>query len=170
MTSLLADTRARLLALVERVPPQLRDRRPAPHRWSVAEILEHLARADSGVARLFTTRGAAAPAEPSPDLERAQYTSAHVARVLDRNLRIEAPERIRPTEGITWQEALKQLHAARVQLEGAIVAAHPEALDRVTHVHPVIGPLVLRGWIDFTAHHEARHTAQIAEIAEQLQA
>jgi hypothetical protein len=31
--------------------------------------------------------------------------------------------------------------------------------------HPVFGPMNLHGWIEFVAGHEARHAAQIREVA-----
>ena len=41
--ALLDAEREGLLAAVQRVPAELRDRRPAAMRWSIAEVLEHLA-------------------------------------------------------------------------------------------------------------------------------
>jgi hypothetical protein len=35
-------------------------------------------------------------------------------------------------------------------------------------VHAVVGRLVLRDWIAFVAHHEARHADQIDEIAKDV--
>jgi hypothetical protein len=40
----------------------------------------------------------------------------------------------------------------------------------MTRKHPVLGPIDLYQWILFVAVHEARHTAQIREIAAALAA
>jgi uncharacterized damage-inducible protein DinB len=45
--------RARLLAAVAEVPESVRQVRPDPESWSVAEVLEHLHRAERGVAKLI---------------------------------------------------------------------------------------------------------------------
>ena len=45
---------------VAAVPASLRDRKPAPDRWSVAEVVEHLAIVEQRVAALLTVRVTAA--------------------------------------------------------------------------------------------------------------
>ena len=52
----LNDSRAVLADAVNEIPEELRRARPAPDRWSVAEVLEHLAK----VNRFFAGRMAAA--------------------------------------------------------------------------------------------------------------
>jgi len=104
--ALLDAERASFLAAVARVPAAQQSRRAAPDRWSVVEIVEHVARIDVGVAR----------------------------------------------------EALR----------AAYLSADPAVLDGAVHEHPVIGPLTLRGWFGMAAHHDARHAAQIAELADEL--
>jgi len=52
-----ASLQRRLLhEAVSAVPESRRDLRPAPDAWSVAEVLEHLHRTESGVALLITAR------------------------------------------------------------------------------------------------------------------
>ena len=167
---LLETERAALLATIDRTPESLRARRPASDRWSMVEVLEHLARVEAGVARLLTVRGRAAPA-PSPegvDPSDAQLDAARIARLRDRAERLEAPERIRPAGTSDPAEALRALAAARTELVAAFHAADPGALDGAVHTHPVLGPLTLRSWAEFVAHHEARHASQVREIAAAL--
>ena len=45
---------------VAAVPPALRDRKPGPDKWSVAEVLEHLTMIERRVAALLTMQVAAA--------------------------------------------------------------------------------------------------------------
>ena len=72
---------------------------------------------------------------------------------------------MRPAGTLSAESALTQLLAARAELLAAFASANADALDRVTHPHPVFGPLTLRSWMALTADHEARHAAQIDEIA-----
>jgi hypothetical protein len=165
--ALLETERAALRAIIDRTPAPLRARRPAPERWSIVEVLEHLTRVETGVARLLTVRGRAAPAAQPAEVAPAdaQLDAARIARLRDRNERIEAPERIRPAGTSEPAEALRALAAARAELVAALVAADPAALDGVVHTHAELGPLTLRGWAEFVAHHEARHADQVREIA-----
>ena len=164
--ALLDAEREGLLAAVHRVPVALRDQRPAAMRWSIAEVLEHLVTIERGIAKLIATRGRQplppdAPAPVPLDAER-------VAKLRNRGERVEAPERVRPTGTIAAADALGALSEARTALRQALLDADPASLERYTHVHALLGPLCLRDWAQFVAHHEARHTGQVLEIAEAL--
>ena len=164
--SLLDTERAQFLAEVARVPAAVQGRRPAADRWSVAEIVEHVARIDRGIAKLFALR-IAEPRPASPEeLADAALTPAKVARVRDRTERLEAPERVRPSGSLTPEAALEELSAARVALKAAYVAADAAVLDGNVHPHPMLGLLSLRAWVQLAAHHDWRHAQQVAEIAD----
>jgi hypothetical protein len=164
--ALLDAERAALLAHVNRVDEQARSRRPAPDRWSVAEVLEHLATVERGIAKLITLRGRE---KPSPDASPAtSLDESRIAILRGREKRIEAPERVRPTGTVNAADALRALEEQRGKLRAAFLEADPVSLDGCTHAHPVLGTLTLRDWIHFVAHHEARHAEQIAEIADAL--
>ena len=163
---LLDAERQALLAAVERVPARDRDRRPAADRWSVAEILEHLATVEQGVAKLIATRGREAlpdNAEPPVPLDEAR-----VARLRRRERRIDIPDRVRPSGTMTAAAAIQALAASRTALVDAVKNADPIALAQRSYVHAIIGRIVLRDWIAFVAHHEARHADQIREVASAL--
>jgi DinB superfamily len=167
---LLERERAGLLTSVGQVPEALRNQRPSPEHWSVAEILEHLATVERLITSLIATRGREPPLEPvSPAiLQEARLSPAGAARIRDRAERVEAPDRIRPAGQLGPAEALEALTATRAALVAAFLAADPAALDGVTARHPVIGLLTLRGWVMSVGHQEARHAAQVAEIADAL--
>lgn len=167
--ALLDVERDTLLERLSHIPEERRAVRPAPDRWSVADVLEHLARVERGVARLLETRGRERPAAGAASSAH-HLTAEHAARLRDRSARLEAPDRVRPTGAVTPEAALRQLTEAREGLRAAFLAADPESLDGVTHEHPRLGVLTLRHWVLFVAHHEARHTAQIVEIGEELAA
>ena len=164
--TLLDTERDALLAAIARVPLERRAERPAGDRWSIAEVLEHLATVERGIAKLLALRGREAP---SPDQAAASpLDAARVAQLRNRADRRDAPERVRPTGTVGAAEALQRLQDARTALRDAVIAADPNALDGCTHSHPVLGVLTLRDWVHFVAHHEARHVAQLEEIADAL--
>ena len=164
--ALLDAEREGLLAAVQRVPAELRDRRPAAMRWSIAEVLEHLVTVERGIAKLIATRGRqpSPPGAPAP----VPLDAERVAKLRNRGERVEAPERVRPTGTVAAADALAALLEARAALRQALLDADPASLERYTHAHAVLGPLCLRDWAQFIAHHEARHTGQVLEIAEAL--
>ena len=166
--ALLDAERASLLARVAQLPPALQTRRPTPDRWSVVEVLEHLARVERGIAKLLVVRGQETPPGLAAELAEAQLTAERIARLRSRSERLVAPDRIQPAGTSTPSEALTQLDDARRALRSAFLGAAPASLDGLTHQHPVLGALTLRAWVEFVAHHEARHADQIQEIIDAL--
>jgi hypothetical protein len=161
--------REALRAAVERIPASQREQSPAPGRWSVAEILEHLSLVETSLTRLFTVRlaeararGLGAETETTPVL-----ASLDLARLVDRSYSVTASEAAQPRGGLGAAAAWSALEAARQAFREAILSGEGLALGEVVHPrpHPVFGVLNLYQWVAFVGGHEARHTAQILEIA-----
>src|SRR5688500_2504026 len=161
---------AAVRASVESVPPALRCRRPAPERWSVAEVLEHLAL----VEQLFTTRlatpiaaarGAGLAAETGDCTPVPPPVAAAMAnRAAPRS----APQAVKPTGRMDCPDALAALRDAHAALRALLSDADGLALSTVTYEHPFFGTLNVYQWAELMAGHERRHADQIREIAEQL--
>jgi hypothetical protein len=90
--------------------------------------------------------------------------------ITDRSKRRTAPEEVRPPGDVDAKTAWIELEQARETLRAAFLAGDGMALSQVIQPHPVLGPINLYQWILFVGSHEARHTAQVIEIAEQLNA
>ena len=165
LLALLDEERARLLAEVARVPRARQGETILPGRWSVAGIAEHVARVERGVVRMLEAgrAGTLRPAATTP--LGAPLPDAVVAGLRDRTTPLEAPERVRPTGAATPEAALDELAQARAALLDAYRATTDEVLDGAAYPHPYLGPLTLRGWVEMSAHHDARHAAQVAELA-----
>lgn len=166
LVEFLTERRVDLRAAVGEVPPGLRDRRPAPDRWSVAEVLEHLAALEGAVAALL---GPAVDEARALGTRESDASSVRprldTARMRDRRVRIEAPERTRPRGGVDADAAWAALEGARVALLGALAAGDGLALGAVTRPHPLFGPLDVYQWVLAVGGHEARHADQVREIA-----
>jgi hypothetical protein len=159
--------RAALVEAVDAVPPALRGERPVPDRWSVAEILDHLAITERRVARILTTKiaearmaGLAPEEDPSPI-----PASTRLAMILGRQQRVSAPDVFVPRRGVTIDDAWAELRRTREALRLAALTGDGLALGTLTHPHPFAGPFNLYQWIAFVGVHEGRHAAQIREIA-----
>jgi thioesterase domain-containing protein len=168
LMTLLDAERAAFLTQWERVPRARRDQRPGPERWSPVEIVEHLARTDAVVARLLALRTARPRVATAEELLAAELTSAKTAAMRDPAVPAEAPESVRPTGVLSADEALAQLTESREALKSAYQAAPATVLDDTVHPHPALGPTRLRGWVEFLAHHDARHTGHMRSIADSM--
>jgi len=158
--------RAALHEAVQAVPEALRERRPAPDRWSVAEVLEHLAIIERRVTQLVVDAAATLESGGAPGAY-VRPTQA-IERLLDRSERVDAPDRVRPKGELDAAAAWQQLQASREELRRAVEAVEDRNLAAVQRPHPVLGNLDLYQWIITVGGHEARHTLQIREAAADL--
>ena len=161
LLALLHYERANLLTQFESTPEALRVASTGESGWSAAQIIEHCARVEGGVARMIA-KGAEMPRTATADeLQAAVLTERTIGWVRERSTKVEAPERVRPTGTLDADAAIAQLQASRAALLEAFATADNAVLDGVTFPHPFIGLLTLRSWVELTAHHDARHAAQM---------
>jgi hypothetical protein len=166
----LDSRREALKAAVLSVPRGLCERRPAPGRWSVAEVLEHLSLVEGRVTQLIAGRidaaraeGLAQEADTSPVLP-----TIDLGGVLDRSRAIEASDAARPRGRMDMSAAWSAVVSTRGVLRDVVLSADGLALDNVTAPHPVLGMLNMYQWIVFVGMHEARHTGQILDAGRML--
>lgn len=152
------------------IPRTAEKTRPAPDRWSVAEVVEHLAHVEARIGGVLAPAlTAAAGEEGEPELETSPVVpTLDTARLLDRSQRLAAGEASQPSQGLDLDAAWATLSEHRDSLRRAVVGAQGRALGSVTISHPRIGELNVYQWLVFVGAHQARHTAQVHEIAAEL--
>jgi hypothetical protein len=158
-----------LRAAVETVPPERRAERPAPERWSVAEVLDHLARVERSVLRACEQQLAAARESGLADESETSSIRSWMPpeQVANRERPLVSPERLLPKDNDA-DAAWAQIESVRERFRGFVVSCDGLALSQVGFPHPALGTLNLYQWLLFSAGHHARHAAQIREIAGQL--
>jgi len=166
----LEDTAADLRAAVDSVPSALRQRRPAPERWSVAEVLEHLSLVEERIAKMATAQiesGRAGGLGPDPNTIGAlESFDAH--RVVDRSHRVIASEAALPHQGLDEPAAWTALLQARAAVRTAVLGGDGLNLTELVVPHSTLGHMNLYHWVAFIGAHELRHAEQIREIGAQL--
>jgi hypothetical protein len=165
--ALLEESRAALGAAAAAVAPGFRARRPGPDRWSVTEILEHLALVDQA---FEVTVGEAIATARAAGLDQEREARAPLAEALraivrDRTDRRNAPGTVIPTGTMDEAAAWAALDDARQRFRNTVSSADGLALGTVTAAHRRWGPLTIYQWVEVLATHEARHAEQIAEVA-----
>jgi uncharacterized damage-inducible protein DinB len=135
--------------------------KPAPDRWSVAEVVEHLALVEEMLTNNILANIDKAP-PPNADRDVRQIDAMIVAKVPDRSTKLRAPEMITPTGRWTPDVALQHYVDGRAQT----VTALKSSADLRQHAisHPVLGPLDGYEWVLAVAGHSARHLQQILEV------
>ncbi len=162
--------RAVLRAAVESVPVERREVAPKAEGWSVAGVLEHLAQTETSLARLFTVRLAEAKARGlgAETATTPVLPSLGMKRILDRSRKIVTSPSFEPRTGLGAEAAWEALEAAGAAFREAFLAGDGLALGELLHPHPAFGPFNFYQWAAFVGAHEARHAAQIEEIAASL--
>lgn len=167
----LAATRAELRAAVDRVPASARSIKPAADQWSVAEVIEHLAIIERRIIDMVANAVTKARVEGlTNEIEEdaAALNPEHLGLLRDRSRKIEARPSNQPTGNLDADAAWAELEAARAELLEALEATEGVALSALEHPHPILGPINTYQWIAFLGGHEARHAAQIDEIAQTI--
>ena len=167
----LDDQRAVLHAAVASVPEAHHHVSPGEGRWSVANVLEHLATVESRIAVMLRPKIAEARAKGESSGGVSAEASAppiDLSRLLDRTRRVHASAASQPSGALDSAAALAALEQSRAAMRETVRETEGAPLHAVSMPHPVLGPLDLDGWIRFIGAHEARHAAQILEIGASL--
>jgi uncharacterized damage-inducible protein DinB len=170
LTEYLTQQRRAVLTAAAAAPTALWTERPAPDRWSVSQILEHLNRVERGAAGVLSKRIARAREAGHPPETETSSVLGSLDRfaVSDRDRRLVAPELVDPAENPDAETMQQRLAESRAALFAAIERGDGLALGEIRHTHLRFGELNLYEWILFVGEHEKRHASQIVEVAAQL--
>jgi hypothetical protein len=164
-------TRGRLLQSVEGLSAAQQSFRPAPEKWSVAEVVEHLSIVERRVAHLLGSLVEKAEAAGQTRDASAPFAPVSVAGFVEttRARKLNAPENISPT-GAALADSLTSLRDSRAALQA--LRPRVERVDghATLFPHPAWGPINLYQWLLFVGAHEARHLAQINALKKTMNA
>jgi uncharacterized damage-inducible protein DinB len=164
-------TRVRLVAAVEHLSDEQQTFSPAPGRWSVAELVEHLSIVEGSVVGLLEkllgkAEESSAAAAAAPGLF-ADPVSIQEFVERSRAAKYEAPERIRPT-GLRLSDSLARMKDSRAALHALRPRVERADGRALRFPHPAWGPLDLYQWLLFVGAHEDRHLAQIEALKQTM--
>jgi hypothetical protein len=133
----------------------------APDRWSVAEVLEHIALSEEF---LFENTSQKVMQAPSGEADRDVKAgdTAVLAVIPDRSQKAQAPEPLHPTGRWTPKEALDEFSQRRARTV-EFLKSTPDLRDHVVD-SPIGQPLDAYQWILFISAHSERHTKQMLEV------
>lgn len=135
--------------------------KPAPDRWSVGEVVEHIVLAD---ALLFDTAVKSLDGKPDPKWEATLSKTDVLRKALpNRSRRVDAPAAIKPAQSMTRAALLSRFEEQRSR-----TVAYVRETDRPLKMHtagnPFFGDLNAHQWLLYIPLHHLRHNQQIAEV------
>jgi hypothetical protein len=158
----LQESRKEFLAAIDGVSENQWKWKPAPDRWSVGEVAEHIV---LGEASQFGNVKKAIASMPDPAWEQKTKgkTERLVATLAPRLGKAQAPEAIVPKGGMTQAQVKERFERQRAEI--VKFATETDApLKQYIIENPFFGSLNGYNWLIYAPLHTMRHDKQIAEV------
>jgi hypothetical protein len=138
--------------------------KPAPDRWSVAEVSEHIAVSESAIFGMVQSKIMTSPATPDKRAEVAGKDEKILTMVPDRSHKAQAPEFLKPTNRwATRADTTKAFEDSRKATMDYVRTTDDDLRDHFLP-HPLLGEMDAYQWILLISAHSERHTKQIEEV------
>jgi hypothetical protein len=136
--------------------------KPAPEKWSIAEVAEHIALSEDYI---FQASGEALKAPAREKMaDPGKVDEKILAAIPDRSVKATAPEPLRPHNQFkTTADAVAAFTTSR-DAHINYLSETQDALREHYFKNPVFGDLDALQWILFMSAHTQRHVAQINEV------
>lgn len=167
LLSLLNDSRDQLYQSIEGLTPAQWTWQPAPERWSVGLVVEHIMRSE---VLLFKKAEEALNSQPNPDWEKKTTGKTEFLEKImpTRQGRAQAPFEIRPEGKMSREEVLAKFKELRAKsIAFAEQAGKPLKAYTSEHPFPVFNTLNAYQWLLYIPWHNQRHIKQIEEVKAQ---
>jgi len=136
----------------------------APEVWSVGEVAEHIAVSEDTIFGLITEKIMKGPAEPDKKAEVQGKDQIIMEKVVDRSVKVQAPEMLRPTHRFASQQALLDHFKESRDRTVAYVQNTQDDLRSHFGDHPLLKTMDGYQWLLLLSTHSHRHTLQIEEV------
>ncbi len=142
---------------------------PDDEKWSIRQIVEHLAMVDEGAARIcqkllaearILGRMSDGPIAISPEFWQL------IVKISDE--KVEAPERVQPTGKISVSESIDRMNGSQANFESMQHELETYDLTGPKFPHPYFGAITAAEWLVVAGGHELRHTKQIERLLERI--
>lgn len=160
----LEDSKQAFLASVKGLSEAQLRFKPAPDRWSIAEVGEHIVVAEERLYGMITEKLVRTPTPPEL-LAQVQHDDSRITTaVADRSHKMQAPEMLKPTGRFPTGAAVVAAFEQARSKSLAFAQTTQDDLRGHAAPHPVLKALDGYQWLLLLSSHCARHTAQIEEV------
>jgi uncharacterized damage-inducible protein DinB len=159
----LTQTRQKLLDAISGLSDTQWKYKPAPDRWSIAEVTEHLTLAEPVLFDYIKEEGIGKPPVVIPEDKRISDSKVFEL-TLDRSVKNKAPEMLQPTGRWRTQDDLRKAFLDVREKTLDYMRTTREDLRAHALSHSGLGLPDAFQWFLFISAHTARHTAQIEEV------
>lgn len=159
----LKDTKEMVVKSTKGLSEEQMNFKPAPNRWSVKEVVQHLALAEDFLFGLIQNQVMKTPETPDKRAAAAGLEKTIMEKVPDRTSKFQAPEPIQPTDAKAPGDPLA-LFKTRRDNTIKFVKQTKENLRVHFMDTPGMGAADAWQWFFFLGAHSHRHNKQIEEV------
>ena len=159
--------REKLKNTVSALSEEQLDARPDGEKWSVKQIVEHVAMVNDGIMRICSKLLSKAEAAGRPANGFTMSTGFLEKAMGSADAKLEAPEIVHPA-GAPLSDSLARLGASTEALKGLREKFEKFDGTEPKFPHPYFGDLSAQEWFVLGGAHEGRHLRQIRRIIEKL--
>lgn len=157
--------REQLKEIVENLTDEQSSAVPEEGKWSVAQLVEHIAIVEDGMTRicrklLNQAKETGKTSDGSINISGDFLQKAEGAR----DIKLQAPEMVHPKSNQTITESLAKMEENRKNLDELRPLFESVECSDFKFPHPAFGDLTAHEWLALIGGHEARHIAQIKRI------
>ncbi len=163
-----ASIRAKLRQTLASITDQQAKVRPDGENWSISEVAEHVSMVGSGLYRicaklLSKVEAAGYPSDGTVDMTTFSAKISEIAEV-----KLEAPDMVRPTGTKSIAESLSSLEETENSLRSLRPIFEKYDTNKPKFSHPYLGDMSAAEWLAMYGLHEGRHLRQIKNILEKM--
>lgn len=164
-----AKVRGRLKALIESIQPEKTSVLPDGEKWTIAQILEHVAMVDESTVKICAKL--LKKAQDAGQMSDGQVVisddflqkGAEIA-----TMKVDAPSFVQPSAGKSVAESLAKLDETAARLDEMRSLFESVRGSDFKFPHPFFGEITAQEWLALKGGHEMRHIKQIDRLLEKI--
>lgn len=160
--------REHLMRTVSEISEAEADTIPEGEKWSIRQIVEHVAMVDHGIARICRKLVSAAKEAGKASNGVAMLSPEFVAKAADQTAKLEAPDHVQPSGEIAISDSIERMTQNQAAYASLRSDLESYDLSGPKFPHPYFGPLTAAEWLALVGGHEMRHNRQILRVLKSI--
>ena len=142
---------------------------PDGEKWTIAQLVEHIAMVSEGMSRICAKLLSKAEADGRTSDGNLSMSSAFKDQAGQAaTTKMEAPQMVQPTGAVSIDESFAKLDSSQAAFETLREKFQKFDGSEPKFPHPYFGDLSAQEWLVLSGGHEARHLRQIQKLAERI--
>lgn len=149
---------------IEGIDSEALNRQPGPGRWSVAQVIGHLVKAET-LSVSYIRKKASDPSKLRPAGLAHSFKAALIVTLMRVPMKFPAPDIVAEVpEDENPAELRERWRATRSEMSALFDGLPDALLGTCLYKHPFAGPMTLESALDFMIAHATRHAKQIDRV------